>query len=291
MLHGSMVALITPFQGNDIDENALANLVEWHIQEGTQALVPVGTTGESPTLSIAEHERVIKLVAEVAAERVPVIAGAGSNNPSEAIHFAECAQTAGADALLSVAGYYNRPSQEGLYQHFKQLHDRTSLPIIIYNVPPRTIVDITPPTMARLADLPRIVGVKDATMDLSRCGRERALIKKDFCYFSGDDITALAYNAMGGVGCISVAANVVPRLCRQFQDYCAGGDFVAARKLHDRLFELFVALTTEPSPAGIKYAVSLLGFCQENCRLPIIPLQSETKTRIETALKALDVVH
>lgn len=288
MFSGSLIALITPFRHHEVDEEALRALVHWHIAEGSQGLVPVGTTGESPTLSAAEHRRVVEIVVGEANGKIPVIAGAGSNNPAEAIAYAQHAQQVGADALLCVAGYYNRPSQEGLYRHFKQLHDATDLPMIIYNIPPRTIVDITPPTMARLAELPRVVGVKDATTDLSRCSRERRLIDKTFSYLSGEDITALAYNSMGGNGCISAAANLVPKQCRALQDACAGNDYKTALEIHEQLVPLYDALFVEPSPAGVKYGASLLGLCSEECRVPVVPLQVATQSRIRQALFALN---
>lgn len=290
MFYGSYTALITPFNQGNVDEEALRQLVNWQIDQGTQGLVPVGTTGESPTITEAEHKRIIEIVVEETAGRVPVIAGAGSNNPAEALVYAKTAERAGADGILCVAGYYNRPSQAGLYEHFKLIHDQTNIPIIIYNIPPRTIVDVQPQTMAQLAALPRITGVKDATMDLSRISRERSLIKRDFSYMSGEDITAVAYNAMGGRGCISVTANVAPALCAAMQSACQNGDYQTALAIHERLMPLHLALFEEPSPSGIKYALSLTGICQDEVRLPILPASAATREKIEAALTQLSLI-
>lgn len=291
MLKGSIVALITPFKNNQIDEDALRQLVEWHIQQGTNGLVPMGTTGESSTVSFDEHKRVVEIVVEQTQKRIPVIAGAGSNNPTEALEFAQHAQDIGADALLCVAGYYNRPSQEGLFQHFHFLHENTQLPIIIYNIPPRAVVDILPETMARLSALDRVIGLKDATGDLARISLERQQINKTFSYLSGEDMTALAYNAMGGNGCISVTANIAPKLCREFQDACLSGDYNTALTLHERLVPLHRALFREPSPAGAKYGAALLGLCQDEVRLPILSVSDETKKMIQQAMMQLDLLN
>ena len=290
MFSGSYVALITPFREGAIDEAALRKMVNWHIEQGTHGLVPMGTTGESPTVSQAEHEQVISIVLEEASGRIPVIAGAGSNNPIESVHYAQVAQDLGANAILCVAGYYNRPSQEGLYQHFKYLHDHSNLPIIIYNIPPRAVVDIKADTMARLAQLPRVVGVKDATGDLTRISQERQLIKKPFSYLSGDDITAIAYNASGGNGCISVTANIAPKLCAQFQTACLAGHYREALAIHEKLVPLHQALFREPNPSGPKYAASLLGLCSEEVRLPLVPLTTPVKTEIRHCLERLDLL-
>ena len=288
MFTGSLAALVTPFRGDQLDEDALRRLTHWHIEQGTDGLVPVGTTGESPTLSSVEHKRVIAIVVEEASARVPVVAGAGSNNPAEAIEYSLHAQEVGANGLLHVAGYYNRPGQSGLYAHFKRVHDASDLPIILYNIPPRAIVDIDVKTMAKLAELPRIVGVKDATCDLSRPLRERQLItKSDFSWLSGEDATAVAYNAGGGVGCISVAANVAPALCAEMQSACSVGDFVKALAIQDRLMPLHQALFAEPSPAGVKYAVSRLGHCTPDCRVPVMSLSDTAKYSIDTAMDKL----
>ncbi|MFC3912755.1 4-hydroxy-tetrahydrodipicolinate synthase [Pseudaeromonas sharmana] len=290
MIQGSIVALITPFRDGRLDEAALCRMVEWHIEQGTHGIVPVGTTGESPTLSHDEHCRVIELVVQQAAGRVPVIAGAGSNNPIEAIEYTRVAERAGADATLHVAGYYNRPNQDGLFHHFKMLHDETNIPIILYNIPPRAIVDIQPATMARLAELPRIIGVKDATGDLSRPWSERQLIKKPFTWLSGEDATAVAYNVSGGTGCISVTANVAPKLVAQVQELTLAGKWDEAKALQDRLIPLHQAMFAEPSPAGAKYAASLLGLCTETCRIPVMPLSEATKARIRSVMEQLELI-
>lgn len=290
MFQGSYVALITPFDGDRVDEDALARLVEWHVEKGTHGLVPAGTTGESPTLSHEEHKRVVELTVKHAAGRVPVIAGAGSNNTIEAIDFSRHAENAGADALLHVAGYYNRPNQEGMYQHFKAVHDACRLPIIIYNIPPRCVVGVDVDTMVRLAELPRIVGVKDATCDLTRPGKERIRIGREFSWLSGEDATAVAYNASGGRGCISVTANVAPAQCAAMQKACLEGDFATALEYQDILMPLHEALFAEPSPAGVKYAVSLLGMCSEHCRLPVVPLTAATRERITAAMRGIGLL-
>ncbi|MDO8695766.1 MAG: 4-hydroxy-tetrahydrodipicolinate synthase [Pseudomonas sp.] len=284
MFTGCYTALITPFLNQQLDEVALRKLLRFQLDNGIHGLVPMGTTGESPTVTEQEHRRVVEIVVQETAGQVPVIAGAGSNNPREAIAYAQSAQRIGADAVLAVAGYYNRPSQEGLYQHFKALHDATDIPIIIYNIPPRTIVDIHPETMARLAELPRVVGVKDACGDLGRISHERSRITKPFSYFSGDDITALAYRANGGGGCISVTANVLPAECVRLQNLATAQDYVAALRVHEQLVPLHAALFAEPSPAGIKFAAALLGICSDECRLPMVPLTQSSQEAIRQAL-------
>ena len=285
MFKGSIVALITPFRDGQVDEDALRKLVNWHVEQGTDGIVPCGTTGESPTLSHDEHNRVVEIVVKEVSGRIPVIAGAGSNNTAEAISLTQHAQEAGADGVLHVAGYYNRPNQEGLYQHFKAVHDASDLPIIVYNIPPRAIVDIQPETMARMASLPRIVGVKDATGDVARVSRERLLLGDGFCQLSGEDGTALAYNAQGGDGCISVSANGAPKLGAEFQKACTAGFYVQALGMHENLMPLHIALFLEPSPAGTKFAASLLGLCEAEARLPVVPLTKSTAERVEAALK------
>ena len=290
MIGGSLVALVTPFRDGEVDESSLRGLVRWHLAEGTQGLVPVGTTGESATLSEQEHRRVIEIVIDEAAGQIPVVAGAGSNNPAEAIAYSLHAGKCGADAALHVAGYYVRPNQEGLYQHFKAVHDATELPIIVYNIPPRAIVDILPETLARIAELPRVIGVKDATGNLNRPILERLVIHRDFTFLSGEDGTAVAYNVSGGNGCISVTANVAPALCAAMQEACARGDFGAAMAIQDRLMPLHQALFAEPSPAGAKYAVSLLGLCEPQCRLPIVELTRDGQARIEAAMRVLGLL-
>jgi len=290
MFRGSIVALITPFFDGKVDVKALQTLVEWHVEQGTHAIVPTGTTGESPTLSHDEHMQVIEVVVNQVAGRIPVIAGAGSNNPLEAIDYTLAAQKAGADATLHVAGYYNRPSQEGLFQHFKMVHDATDIPIVLYNIPPRAIVDINIDTMAKLAKLPRIVGVKDATGDLGRPWSERQEIADDFCWLSGDDGTAVSYNVAGGQGVISVSANVAPKLVAQVQEATLAGDYALARELQDKLIPLHQVMFEEPSPSCVKYAVSLLGKCQDSCRLPVMPLSEATKQKIKTVMQDLDLI-
>ncbi len=285
MFRGSYVALITPFSNGTLDEAALRKMVNWQIENGTHGLVPVGTTGESPTLTEAEHKRVIEIVAQETAGRVPVIAGAGSNNPLEAVEYSRHAQAAGADAILSVAGYYNRPNQEGLYQQFKMIHDAVDIPVVIYNIPPRAVVDVLPETMARLAELPRVSGVKDATGDLSRISQERLQVQGEFSYLSGEDLTAMAYRANGGHGCISVTANVAPALCAQMHEACDRGDFATALEIQDRLAPLHNALFSEPSPAGVKYAASLLGLCGDEARLPIVPMSEAGRAKVKAALE------
>lgn len=290
MIAGSLVALVTPFHNDDLDEDTVRKMVQWHIEQGTHGIVPVGTTGESATLTEKEHCRVIELVVEEAAGQVPIVAGAGSNNTREAIFYNDAAQDLGADASLHVAGYYNRPSQEGLFKHFEAVHEASRIPIIVYNIPPRAIVDIMPDTMARIAALPRVIGVKDATGDLTRPIRERLLIAGEFSFLSGEDGTAVSYNVAGGNGCISVTANVAPALCSEMQTACAKGDYTTAAGIQERLMPLHMALFTEPSPAGVKYATSLLGFCESDCRLPIVPLSTQSKTAIRVAMTNLDLL-
>ncbi|OED40352.1 4-hydroxy-tetrahydrodipicolinate synthase [Chromatiales bacterium (ex Bugula neritina AB1)] len=290
MFNGSIVALITPFTDNEIDEKALTRLIHFHLDNGTDGIVPVGTTGEASTLSNREHKRVVDIVVKEVGRQVPVIAGAGSNNTAEAISYSRHAAESGADAALHVMGYYNRPGQEGIYQHFNVLDAAAEVPIIVYNVPPRTIIDIQPETMARLAGLSHIVGVKDATCDLSRPLRERALIEGSFCFLSGEDPTAVAYNAHGGQGCISVTANVAPTLCAAMQQACAEGRFDRALEIQMQLLPLHRALFLEPSPAGVKYACSLLGLCEADCRLPIVSIADSTKRVIESAMQSISLI-
>ena len=290
MIEGSLVALVTPFRNDEIDEDALRNMVRWHLDQGTNGIVPMGTTGESATLNVKEHSRVTEIVVEVAAGRVPIIAGAGSNDTRSAIYNTDRAREVGADATLHAAGYYNRPSQEGLFRHFEAVHAASSIPIIVYNIPPRAVVDILSATMARIAALPRVVGVKDATGDLNRPVLEGLLIDKEFSFLSGEDGTAVAYNAAGGNGCISVTANVAPSLCSQMQNACRNGEFAAAAGIQRRLMPLHQALFGEPSPAGVKYATSLLGLCEEFCRLPIVALSHGAKAVIRDAMSALDLI-
>jgi len=285
MFTGSMPALVTPFRNGELDLDALKRLVEWHIEEGSSALVPVGTTGESPTLSHAEHETVVEEVVKAAKGRIPVIAGAGSNNTTEAIHFAQFAEKVGADAILVVTPYYNKPTQRGLVAHFTAVHDACNLPIIIYNIPPRSVIDMVPATMGQLAKLPRIAGVKDATGRLERVSQQRAACGKDFIQLSGEDGTAVGFNAMGGVGCISVTANVAPKLCAEMQAACAAGDYKTALDYQDRLMPLHEAIFVEPGLCGVKFAMSELGLCSEEVRLPLMTVTDETKEKLRAGLR------
>ncbi len=284
MFRGSITALVTPFRDGALDEAALRGLVEWQIAEGSNGLVPVGTTGESPTLSHDEHERVIEIVVETAAKRVPVIAGAGSNNTVEAVRFVKHAEAVGADAALVVTPYYNKPGQRGLVAHFATLHDACALPIFIYNIPGRSVIDMTPETMGDLAKLPRIVGVKDATGDVVRVSRQRAACGPDFIQLSGEDASALGFNAHGGAGCISVTANVAPRLCAEFQAASLAGDHATALAIQDRLMPLHTALFVESNPCPAKFALSLLGKCAEDVRLPLVPVSDATREQVRAAM-------
>jgi 4-hydroxy-tetrahydrodipicolinate synthase len=287
MFKGSMTALVTPFDASGgLDEAAFRDFVEWQIGEGTTGLVPVGTTGESPTLSHEEHKRVVELCIETAGKRVPVIAGAGSNNTAEAIDLATAAEKAGADALLVVTPYYNKPTQKGLYAHFAAVAKAVSLPIFIYNIPPRSVIDMSVETMARLAgDFSNIVGVKDATAKLDRVSDQRAACGPDFIQLSGEDATALGFNAHGGQGCISVTANVAPRLCAEFQVASLTGDFARALEIQDRLFPLHKAIFIEPGLAGAKYALSRLGKVRNVVRSPLMTIEASTETAIDAALR------
>ncbi|WP_417472936.1 4-hydroxy-tetrahydrodipicolinate synthase [Leisingera sp.] len=284
MFKGSMPALVTPFSNGELDLDALKRLVEWQIAEGSNALVPVGTTGESPTLTHEEHETVIAEVVKAAAGRVPVIAGAGSNNTVETIRFVEFAKSAGADAALVVTPYYNKPTQRGMVQHFTAAHNCAEIPIIIYNIPGRSVVDMTPATMGELAKLPRIIGVKDATGDIARVSQQRATCGADFVQLSGEDATALGFNAHGGVGCISVTANVAPKLCAEFQAATLAGDYAKALEYQDRLMPLHEAIFIEPGLAGAKYGLSKLGLCSEEVRSPLTTLEDSTKAAIDAAM-------
>jgi 4-hydroxy-tetrahydrodipicolinate synthase len=285
MLRGSMPALITPFANGAVDEKALSAFVDWQIKEGSHGLVPVGTTGESPTVSHEEHRRVIEITVDVADRRVPVIAGAGSNSTDEAVSLTKFAEEIGADAVLSVVPYYNKPTQEGLFQHFSAVAKATSLPVLLYSVPARTVVDITVDTMARLHDAhSNIVGVKDATASMEKASMTRAKLGPDFILLSGEDMTALGFMAHGGHGCISVTANVAPKLCAQFQNACMQGNYSAALMLQDKLVALHKALFLENNPGGIKYAVSKLGLCRNEFRLPVVPVSEANERAIDDAL-------
>ncbi|RVT87333.1 4-hydroxy-tetrahydrodipicolinate synthase [Rhodobacteraceae bacterium CCMM004] len=284
MFKGSLPALVTPFHDGAVDFDTLKKLVEWQIAEGSNGIVPVGTTGESPTLTHDEHEQVVEAVVRTAAGRVPVIAGAGSNNTAEGIRLVRHAAEVGADAALVVTPYYNKPTQDGLIAHYTALHDAAEFPIVIYNIPGRSVVDMTPATMARLAELPRIVGVKDATGDITRVSHTRAACGPDFCQLSGEDASALGFNAHGGVGCISVTANVAPRLCAEFQAATLAGDYAGALELQDRLMPLHTAIFLEPGLAGAKYGLSLLGRCRAEVRLPLVGLSDGTKLAVKDAM-------
>ncbi|AUR00266.1 4-hydroxy-tetrahydrodipicolinate synthase [Phaeobacter inhibens] len=284
MFKGSMPALVTPFSNGELDLDTLKRLVEWHIDQGSTALVPVGTTGESPTLTHEEHETVIAEVVKTAAGRVPVIAGAGSNNTVEGKRFVQFAAEVGADAALVVTPYYNRPTQRGLIAHFTELHDCADIPIVIYNIPGRSVVDMTPATMGELAKLERIIGVKDATGDIARVSQQRASCGADFVQLSGEDASALGFNAHGGVGCISVTANVAPKLCAEFQAATLAGDYALALEYQDKLMPLHEAIFIEPGLVGAKYGLSKLGLCSEEIRLPLTGLTDSTKAAIDAAM-------
>lgn len=291
MFKGSITALITPFTADGaVDEKAFQDFVQWQIDQGTDGLVPVGTTGESPTLTHDEHKRVVELCIEVAKGKVPVIAGSGSNSTHETIDLTRSAEKAGADAALLVMPYYNKPSQEGMYQHFKAVHDATDIPLVIYNIPGRSVVDMSVETMARLAELPRIVGVKDATADLARPLKTRLAVKSDFCQLSGEDATITAFLAQGGVGCISVTSNVAPALCAQLHDAWQAGDYATVWELRDRLMPLHDAMFCETSPAPVKYAASLLGKCQNVLRLPMIPVSPAAQEKVKAAMASAGVL-
>lgn len=290
-LRGSMPALVTPFKDDAVDFATLDALVDWQIEEGSTGLVPVGTTGESPTLAHAEHEQVIERVVARAAGRVPVIAGAGSNNTIEAIRFVRHAEAVGADAVLVVTPYYNKPTQSGLIAHYKALANATALPIVIYNIPGRSVVDMSVETMAELSKIENIVGVKDATGDIARVSQQRLACGADFIQLSGEDATALGFNAHGGVGCISVTANVAPALCAQFQQATLSGDYALALELQDRLMPLHEAIFLEPGLAGAKYGLSLLGRCSNDVRLPLVGLSDATKAHIEAAMRHAGVLN
>ena len=290
MFTGSLVALITPFRDEAVDEDAYQRFVDWQINQGTHGIVPCGTTGESPTLSHAEHKRVVELAVGAADRRVPVIAGTGSNSTAEAIELTRHARAAGADAALVVVPYYNKPTQEGLYQHFKAIHDSAELPIIIYNIPGRSVIDMSVSTMARLAKLPNIVGVKDATANLQRPLDTRVAIGPEFCQLSGEDATIVAFLAQGGVGCISVTANVAPAMCAQLHNAWRAGDFQTVARLRDMLSPLHNALFLEGNPTPVKYAVSLLGRCENKVRLPLVPVTEDTQTKVRAAMTGLGLL-
>jgi len=289
MFKGSIPALVTPFKGGAVDYDTLAALVEWQISEGSNGLVPVGTTGESPTLSHEEHHQVVECVVKTAAGRVPVIAGAGSNNTTESIDLVNHAKSVGADAALVVTPYYNKPTQRGLIAHYTAIND-CGLPVLIYNIPGRSVVDMTPETMGELAQLENIVGVKDATGDIVRVSAQRASCGNDFIQLSGEDASALGFNAHGGQGCISVTANVAPALCAAFQAASLAGDLSKALELQDRLLPLHTAIFIEPGLVCAKYALSLLGKCSVEVRSPLTGLLPETKSQIEAAMRIAGLI-
>lgn len=285
MFQGYFTALITPFKNGKIDERRFQALVEWQIKEGIHGLVPCGTTGESPTLSNAEHTRIVELTVEVAKGKVPVVAGAGSNSTEHAIELARIGKKAGADAALVVTPYYNKPTQKGLYQHFKAINDHVDIPIIIYNIPPRSVVDMSVQTMARLAQLRNIAGVKDATGDVARVSKTRLAIGTKFCQMSGEDAIALALLAHGGHGCISVTSNVAPRMCSEFYTAWAARDIPLSLTYQDRLMPMHETLFIESNPVPVKYAASLLGLCGPDVRLPLAPLADASKKKVEEAMR------
>ena len=287
---GSITALITPFKNGAVDAKTFQRLVEWQIDQGTHGLVPVGTTGESPTLTHEEHTQVIELCIEAAAGRVPVIAGTGSNSTSEAITLTRFAKEAGADGALVVTPYYNKPTQEGLYLHYKAINDAVDIPIIIYNIPGRSIVDMSVETMTRLFKLSNIAGLKDATANMSRVSQQRAAMGTAFVQLSGEDATALGFNAHGGQGCISVTANIAPALCSEFQLACLGSNFKRALEIQDRLMPLHDALFVESSPGPVKYAAEKLGLCSGETRLPLAPLAPASKAKVDAALAQVGLV-
>ncbi len=290
MFKGSFPALITPFKNGKVDNDALKALVDWHIAEGSNGLAPVGTTGESPTLSHSEHMQVIKAVVETVAGRIPVIAGAGSNNTAEALEFLQFAKNVGADAGLVVTPYYNKPTQDGLIAHYTALN-AVGLPIFIYNIPPRSVVDMVPETMGALAKLENIIGVKDATGDLARVCQQRIECGNDFIQLSGEDATAHGFNAQGGVGCISVTANVAPKLCSELQAATLAGDYATALDIQDRLMPLHNAIFTEPGLVGAKYGVSKLGKCSDEVRLPLTGLTDGTKAKMDAAMRHAGLIN
>jgi 4-hydroxy-tetrahydrodipicolinate synthase len=283
-LRGSFTALVTPFKNGSLDEKAFRGLVDWQIAEGTNGLVPVGTTGESPTLSHEEHKLVVEWCVQQAKGRVPVVAGAGSNSTKEAIELAQHAEEAGATAVLIVTPYYNKPTQEGLYQHYKAVNDAIGIPIIIYNIPARSVIDMSVDTMKRLFELENIAGVKDATANVVRVSQQRAAMGADFNQLSGEDATALGFMAHGGHGCISVTSNVAPRLCAEFESACLKGDFAKALTYQDTLMPLHTALFIETNPAPAKYALSVLGKCADTVRLPMVTLADKTKAAVREAM-------
>ncbi|NDF12831.1 MAG: 4-hydroxy-tetrahydrodipicolinate synthase [Proteobacteria bacterium] len=293
MFKGSFTALITPFKNGEVDEAAFKRLVDWQIKEGTHGLVPCGTTGESPTLDHGEHNRVIELCVKTAKGRVPVMAGTGSNSTDEAVAMTKFAEKAGADGALLAAPYYNKPTQEGLYQHFKAIHDETRIPLFLYNIPGRSVVDMKDELIARLAQLPRIKGLKDATGDLARplsLAMQLRKRKHDFIQLSGEDATAIAFNVHGGKGCISVTSNIAPKLCAQLQDASLKGDIAKAMKIQEKLMPIHKAMFVETSPGPVKYAASLMGICKAEWRLPLVPPSKASQQQVKEALELAGLI-
>ena len=294
MFKGSIVALITPFKNNKLDEECYISLIHHHLKNGTSGLVPAGTTGESPTLNHEEHERVIELCVKESKGKIPVIAGTGSNSTDEAISLTKYAEKIGANAALVVTPYFNKPTQEGLYQHFKAISDDCSIPIIIYNIPPRSVVDMSVDTMARLFELKNIIGVKDATGDLNRVDQQRNKIGPNFIQLSGEDGTALEFNIRGGIGCISVTANVAPKLCSEFQEASLSKNnsnlLAKAKEINDKLMPLHKSLFIESSPSPVKYAASLLKLSSEEVRLPLVNVTEETKKTVRSAMTHANLI-
>ncbi len=289
-IRGSITALITPFADGQVDDDAFVRFIDWQIGEGTHGLVPTGTTGESPTLNHDEHQHVIDLCIKTARGRVPVIAGTGSNSTEEAIELSVFAEKAGADAVLIVTPYYNKPTQEGLYQHFKAINDAVKIPIIIYNIPGRSVVDMKVETMARLYELRNIVGVKDATADLQRASQQRAAMGPEFVMLTGDDASALGFMAHGGHGCISVASNIAPRLCAEFQNACMAGDFAKALRLHDQLMPLHDIMFIEGNPGPVKHIAARMGLCKDDMRLPLVPVSEGAARTIDAVLRDMNML-
>ena len=285
MFKGSNVALITPFKNNKLDEENYIKLIDFHLKNGTNGLVPAGTTGESPTLNHDEHKQVIEIAVKECAGKIPVIAGTGSNSTSEAVELSKHAEKSGADGLLIVTPYYNKPTQEGLYQHYKKINDSIGIPIIIYNIPPRSVIDMTVDTMARLFELKNIAGVKDATADLNRVDQQLKKMGPEFIQLSGEDGTALEFNMRGGVGCISVSANVAAKLCSEFQEACLSKNNIKAKEINEKLMPLHKSLFIESNPSPVKYAASLLNLCSDEVRLPLVKVTEKTKKEVEKALK------
>ena len=294
MFKGSIVALITPFKNNKLDEDCYISLIHYHLKNGSAGLVPAGTTGESPTLSHEEHEKVIELCVKESKGKIPIIAGTGSNSTNEAISLTKYAERIGANAALVVTPYFNKPTQEGLYQHFKSINDNCSIPIIIYNIPPRSVVDMSVDTMSRLFELKNIIGVKDATGDLNRVDQQRKKMGPDFIQLSGEDGIALEFNLRGGVGCISVTANVAPKLCSELQESLTAKNnsnlLAKAKQINDKLMPLHKSLFIESSPSPVKYAASLLNLCSDDVRLPLVKITDETKKIVKSAMTHANLI-